>query len=365
MKIKAAIALETGSAFAIEELEIGEPRHDEVLVRIAGAGICHTDLIVRDQVYPPPLPAVLGHEGSGIVEAVGPGVTKVQPGDHVVLTFMSCGQCRNCARGAPAYCLEFIALNLSGGRADGSCGYSRSGERVNGHFFGQSSFATYSLANQRNVVKVPSDVPIELLGPLGCGIQTGAGGTLNALRPEPGSSIAVFGTGSVGMSALMGAVVSGCTTIIGVDINDQRLELARELGATHVVNPLRADPVAEIQKITPTGVDYSVETTASPAVLRQAVDALAVLGVCGVIGAAAFGTEVTLDMPTIMFGRTVRGIIEGDSVPDQFIPALVELYKQGRFPIDKLVRYYSLEEINDACEASAKGDVMKPVLRLI
>lgn len=364
MNISAAVVREESRPFGIEEVELGEPRANEVLVRVTASGVCHTDLIVRDQWYPVPLPAVLGHEGSGVVEKVGEHVTKVAPGDSVGLSYLSCGKCANCQRGAPAYCLDFYNHNFAGSRPDGTNAYHRDGEELHGHFFGQSSFATYALATERNVVKVRGDVPLELVGPLGCGVQTGAGGVLNSLRPQAGTSIAVFGTGTVGLSAIMAAKVAGCTTIIGVDVNDGRLELARDLGATHVVNGEEKNAVEEIQRITGGGTDFSVETTAAPQVFRQAVDSLTLLGVCGLIGAAALGTEVSLDMNTILFGRTVRGIIEGDSVPDVFIPRLLELYVQGRFPFDRLVEYYDLDGINQAAEDSENGVVIKPVLRM-
>ncbi len=364
MQITAAVARAKSQPFSVEPLELEEPRPDEVLVRIVGTGVCHTDLIVRDQYYPTPLPAVLGHEGAGVVERVGEQVTKVQPGDHVVLTYLSCGRCPACQQGALGYCPQLFTLNFGGGRADGSRALRRDGEVINGHFFGQSSFATYALANERNVVKVRSDVPLELLGPLGCGIQTGAGAVINSLHPRAGSSIAVFGVGSVGMSAIMAARVVGCITIIAVDVKSNRLELARELGATHTVNPAEGNAVERIQQLTGGGANYTLETTALPAVFRQAVEALALRGVCGLIGAAPLGTEVTFDMNSILFGRTIRGIIEGDSVPDVFIPQLIELYVQGRFPLDKLIRFYPLQEINRAAEDSLSGVTMKPVLRM-
>ena len=280
-----------------------------------------------------------------------------------MLTYMSCGSCRNCIQGKPTYCLDLFSQNFSGSRPDRSTGLRKNGQVLHSHFFGQSSFATHALAWERNVVKVRRDVPLELLGPLGCGIQTGAGGVLNSLRPAAGTTLAVFGTGSVGMSAVMAARVAGCATIIGVDVKPNRLELARELGATHTVNAKETpDVVGEIQRITGGGADYSIETTASPQVFRQAVDCLTLPGVCGLIGAAALGTEVTLDMNNILFGRVVRGIIEGDSVPDIFIPRLVELYTQGRFPFDRLIKQYPLDRINEAASDSEEGRVVKPVL---
>ena len=364
VNITAAVVREKEQPFGIEEVELDEPGVGEVLVRIVGSGVCHTDLIVRDQWYPVPLPAVLGHEGSGIVERVGEGVTKVAPGDPVGLSYLSCGRCKNCLIGKPTYCLDFYNQNFAGARPDGTNAYHKDGEQVHGHFFAQSSFATYALATERNVVKVRDDVPIELVGPLGCGLQTGAGGVLNSLRPPAGSSIVVFGTGTVGMAAIMAARVCGCTTIIGVDVKPNRLELARELGATHTINAAETDSVEEIRRVTGGGADFSVETTASPQVFRQAVDCLEQLGVCGLIGAAALGTEASFDMNTILFGRTIRGIIEGDSIPDVFIPQLLELHVQGRFPFDRLVRFYDLDEVNKAGEESESGEVLKPILRM-
>ena len=364
MKATAAVVREQGQDFQIEEIELGELRDNEILVRNVGTGVCHTDLICRDQWYPVPLPAVLGHEGSGVVERVGEGVTKVGPGDHVVLSFNHCGGCANCLRGKPSYCQTFFELNFGGARPDGSLALSGDGEAVHSHFFGQSSFAAYSVAAQNSVVKVPEDAPLELLGPLGCGIQTGAGAVLNSLRPEPGSSIAVFGTGAVGMSAILAAVAAGCTTIVGVDVKPGRLDLARELGATHAVNGTEKDAVEEITAITGGGANYSLETTAVPQVLRQAVDALSPLGVCGIVGAPPIGTEVSLDMNGVMIpGKTVRGIIEGDSVPDVFIPRLVELHRKGKFPFDRLVEFYELDEINEAIKDTEEGGTLKPVLR--
>ena len=364
MKITAAVTREKAHPFVIEEVEIDEPRSDEVLVRIVATGICHTDLIVRDQWLPVPLPIVLGHEGAGIVERVGLSVTKVQPGDHVVLTYGRCGQCVSCLDGRPYYCLHAYARSYGGGRVDGSTALQQQGRAIHSHFFAQSSFASYALANEGNVVKVRQDVPLDILGPLGCGIQTGAGAVMNGLRPHVGTSIAIFGTGSVGLSAIMAARVVGCTTIIGIDVKPSRLVLAQELGATHIIRGDETDAVEEIKRITGGGANYTLEMTASPRVLRQAVDALQVGGVCGVIGAAARGTEVSLEMTALLFGRAVRGIRQGESVSDSFIPQLIELYTQGRFPFDRLIEFFSFDQINQAAEDTERGIAIKPVLRM-
>jgi len=362
--MKAAIVREKGGAFRIEELRLEEPRGHEVMVRIVGVGMCHTDLVVRDQIYPTPLPAVLGHEGSGVVERVGPAVTKVAPGDHVVLSYASCGACANCQRGLYGYCLDLYGRNFSGGRPDGStpCRDGH-GVPVSSYFFAQSSFGEYAIATERNVVKIRRDVPLEIMGPLGCGVQTGAGAVINALKPGAGSTIAIFGAGSVGLSAVMAAKVVGCAMIIAVDINHSRLELAAEFGATNVVNAAD-DPVAAIRALTgDEGVQFSLECTGLPVVVRQAVDCLRLTGTCGIIGVAPLGTDVTLDMNGLLFGRSVRGIIEGDSVPDIFIPQLIEIWRQGRFPFDRLISFYPLSEIEEAARASERGEVLKAVLR--
>jgi len=362
MQILAAVLREKAHPLCVEQVEIDAPRAGEVLVRIVGTGICRMDILIRDLMYPPPLPSVLGHEGAGVVEQVGVGVHKVQPGDHVILSFQSCGSCSSCVQGHPAYCEDFVAHNLGGVRGDGSTSLCNSAGPISGSYFGQSSFATYALATERNVVKVRRDAPLELLGPLGCGIQTGAGAVLNSLAAKAGSSIAIFGTGSVGLSAVMAARVAGCTTIIAIDINPARLQLASDLGATHIIHSGKSDPVEKIRRITGSGVDYSLETSAQPRLLRQAVDSLRARGVCGLIGTAAPGTEAAFDMCTILAGRTIRGIIEGDSVPDIFIPRLIDLHMQGRFPFDRLVTFYGLDDINQAMADSEQGKAIKPIL---
>lgn len=360
--IHAAVIEEESDAFRIEELSLDEPRADEVLVRIVATGVCPADTAARDQRFSIPLPVVLGHEGAGIVEAVGDHVTDIESGDHVVLTFDHDGTCRNCQEGNVAYCSNFNEYNFSGRRGtDQSSPLSRDGEQV-GLFFGQSSFATHSVASERQVVTVPDDVPLEILGPLGCGIQTGSGAVINSLDPDAGTSIAVFGVGAVGLSAVMGAVLKGCTTIIAVDPIDERLELAAELGASHIINPDQEDTVEAIQTLT-NGVDYSVETTGVPSVIQQAVDSTRILGECGLVGGAS-GEKANLDANDLLAGRMVRGISQGDSIPDVFIPQLIDLYRQDQFPFDELISFYEFEDIDQAVEDSEEGRAIKPVLRI-
>src|SRR4029079_11087129 len=234
----------------LESLELAEPRDDEIVVRLVATGICHTDIAMRDQTFPVPQPIVLGHEGAGVVERVGHAVTKVVAGDHVVMTYNSCGKCASCEHHAPTYCHEFFGYNFGGSRPDGSSPLSQSGMTIHGNFFGQSSFASHAICHERNIVKVPREAPLDLIGPLACGIQTGAGSVINGLKVGVGDSIAIFGAGSVGLSAVMGARLVGAGTIISVDLLNSRLEMARELGATHVVNGAYENPVEAIMNIT-------------------------------------------------------------------------------------------------------------------
>jgi len=298
---------------------------------------------------------VLGHEGAGVVEKVGKKVKSLKRGDPVVLSYQSCGRCRQCRSGHPAHCQHFYEANFGFQRLDGSNSLQRSG--VRGHFFGQSSFATHSLATERNLVKVSKDLPLEVLSPLGCGLQTGAGTVMNSLKVSKGGSIAVFGTGSVGLAAVMAARLVGAYPIIGVDIKPKRLQLALQLGATHTIDNRRQDVSARIGDITGSGVDYVVETTASPQMHQLAIDVLNPRGVVALLT----GESGTDSLPE---GRKTLGIIQGDAVPQEFIPKLIQLYKAGQFPYNRLLKFYDFSEINKAIADSKRGDTIKPVLRI-
>lgn len=298
-----------------------------------------------------------------MIEQVGPGVTGLAAGDHVILSFSSCGHCPSCLMGMPSGCLYMGQFNFGGVMLDGTTRISQNAQSI-GTFFGQSSFAYYAVSHQRNVVKVPSDLSLEQLAPLGCGISTGSGAVINKLKPEPGSSIAVFGCGAVGLSAVMAAVIKGCTTIIAVDVHPNRLELALELGATHVINADNQDAREKILEWTGSGVRYAVETSGNPKVLRQAVDSTSILGTTAIVGAPPAGTPVEFDVFTLLFERSVTGVIMGSAVPQVFIPQLIELYRNGRFPFDKLTKFYNLEEIGLAAEDSETGKTVKPIMRV-
>jgi aryl-alcohol dehydrogenase len=361
----AAVSRVSGEPLSIETLGIEEPRADEVLVQLIATGICHTDIAMRNSPDRVPKPIVLGHEGAGIVLKVGSAVRKVGPGDHVVISFNSCGHCASCDHGDPAYCLHLNQANFSGQRADGSTALSSAHGPVHGHFFGQSSFATRAICAERNVVPVPRDVPLELLGPLGCGFQTGAGAVLHSLHCVPGSSIGIFGAGAVGLAAVMAARVAGAATIIAIDIQRSRLDAALQLGATHTVEagPEMAGQLRAIAAASP-GLNYALDTTGNVTVIQTAVDCLAPHGVCGLISSGK-GANISLNLLHMMLGgRTVRGIHQGDSVPDVFIPQLIELYRQGRFPFDRLLSFYDLADINQALADMESGKTIKPVVRM-
>jgi aryl-alcohol dehydrogenase len=364
MNITAAVAREPKADLVIEELELDELRAGEVLVRMVATGVCHTDAIVRDQVYPTPLPAVLGHEGAGIVEAVGSSVTSVVPGDHVLLAAAYCGRCDRCRAGQMAYCENLFAADFGGRRSDGTTALSKDGEVISSHFFGQSSFATYANVVEESVVKIDDDIPLEIVAPLGCGIQTGAGTVLNELKPSLNSTLVVLGTGAVGSGAIMAGRVAGCSKVIAVDIHDSRLELAKELGATHTINTRNVNLVEEIMRLTgDRGADYVVDTTARPELLRQGADSLGLRGTLALVGAAAPGTEVTFEIGlSLVKGWTFKTVIQGSSVPQVFIPKLIELWREGRFPMEKLMKNYSLEDINQGFADSASGVTVKPVV---
>lgn len=361
MEIQAAVTHELGDDFKLESVQLAEPKLNEVRVRIVATGVCHTDVVARDLGIAP-FPIVLGHEGAGIVDAIGAGVTDLQPGDHVVLSFAHCGNCGNCLTGHPTVCATFNELNFGGAMDDGSRRLAQ-GEQSLATFFGQSSFATYAIVNSAHAVKVDSEVDLALLGPLGCGIQTGAGTVLNRLKPTFASSIVIYGAGAVGLSAVMAAKIAGCQHIIAVDVHDSRLALAEELGASHILNGKTADVVAQIKAITGGGSHYGVETTGVPQVVKQSLNALRPLGTLAIVGITP---EMNLDIHNDLMaeGKSMIGVIEGDSVPRVFIPQLIEYYKAGLFPFDKLVKFYDFEQINQAFVDSASGVTIKPILKI-
>ncbi|GIM90955.1 NAD(P)-dependent alcohol dehydrogenase [Paractinoplanes toevensis] len=343
MRIRAAVTETTGGPFVVQDLDLADPQPHEVLVKVTAAGLCHTDLTM--QAVWPRTPMVFGHEGAGVIEAIGAEVTGLAPGDHVCLTFHSCGTCEQCTTGRPAYCRAARALNASGGRGDGSTPLSRGGSPVHGGFFGQSSFATYAIAHQRNTVRVPADLPATVAAPLGCSVQTGAGTVLNRLRPEPGESLLVIGCGGVGLSAVMAGVAAGCE-VTAVDPIAARTTLALELGAKATGMSGR--------------FHHIVDTTSRPEMLTSALAALRPLGNLAIVG---IGHEVTFDIMKVMnSGARIHGVLEGDSDPHAFIPQLIDLHRGGALPIDRLITTFAFENIAGAVSAMRDGTAIKPVL---
>ncbi|WP_409275021.1 NAD(P)-dependent alcohol dehydrogenase [Neobacillus sp. SCS-31] len=359
MNIQTALVEEKGD-IQLENVQIAEPKSDEVLVRMVGTGICHTDLSVSEQEITTPLPIALGHEGAGVVEKVGPGVTDFNVGDHVVIGFTFCGTCSACKQGKQGSCENIGPLNFGGTMKDGTTRLSHEDKEV-ATLFGQSSLATYSIAHVDSLVKVDKDVDLTILGPLACGIQTGAGTILNVLNPEEGSTIAVFGCGGVGLSGIMAAKLSNCETIIAVDIDEERLVLAKELGATHTLNGKEVDVVSEIHKITGKGAQYAFEATGVPALVLQSIKSLAVGGTVAVVGV---GGEASIHIhdDLVAPNRTVVGATEGHSNPPVFIPQLINYYKEGKFPFDKFIKKYPFEQIETAIADMKSGKTIKPVV---
>jgi aryl-alcohol dehydrogenase len=365
MQITAAVVRERSAPFTLEKLDLCDPRPDEVIVRVVASGMCQTDLHGRDGYFASPYPAVYGHEGAGVVHAVGSAVGTLAPGDHVVMSFPWCGTCPNCQQHRYCYCVHGRRLKMHGRRTDGSTLMTKDGAPVYSAFFQQSSFGTCALTQERYVVKVRKDAPLEALGPLACSGQTGAGAVLNVMQPRSGDSLAIFGVGAVGLCALMAAKIAGCDPIIVVDVHAHRLALARELGASNVIDHNGRDKViGDVRAVAPGGVRYALDTSAQPSVFREAIEVLMPGGTCVLLGSAPPGTDVAIEMPFLQQGRIVRGVVQGESVPREFIPRLVDLIVAGKFPIQKMIKFYDFSDINLAAQESSSGIAIKPVLRI-
>ncbi len=363
MKIEAAVVSHKGQPFQIKEVELNAAKMSEVLVKVAACGVCHTDEVARLQIIPVPLPAVFGHEGCGVIEDVGPGVTGFKKGDRVGFSYGYCGTCEACRTGHPYGCEENRRLNFSGTQLDGTKRLHDNGQEVSS-FFGQGAFATYAVVHVNNLIHVPDDIDLAMVAPMGCGIQTGAGAVLNYLKPDPASSIIITGCGPVGLSAVMASKIAGCTTIIACDVIDSRLEMALELGATHTINSKKvASVVDEAKKITRIGTNYAIDCTGIGACVRQSLNCTRSLGTCVVLGATQ---EMTIHVENELMGtgKKLVGIVEGCSIPQIFIPQLLTYFKKGMFPFDKLITYYNFKDIAQAFEDTHKGKVIKAVLKM-
>ncbi len=361
MQIRAALSRQTDGAFSIEEVTLREPGDGEILVKLVAAGICHTDLAVKSTLGGGASPAIFGHEGAGVVEAVGADVTTVKPGDHVILTFASCGQCACCTSGSTTYCENFRALNSGGLAGIGESSHSQGDVKVRGGFFGQSSFATHAITTESNTIVVPDELDLTMAAPLGCGVQTGAGAMMNVLRPGTSSTVLILGLGCVGLAGVMAAKVAGARHIVGVDPIASRRHVAVRLGATLAVEPC-ADLVHLVRDHTVgRGISHALDTTGMSGAIAQAFDTLGNLGQLVLVGLGM--TDLPLDAAALMSGgKTIRGCIEGDARPHEFIPLLAQMYGDGALPLDLIVRHYPFEAINDAVHDMHAGETIKPVL---
>lgn len=364
MRIQAAVIEEKGQDFRIVDMELDPPKAGEVLVKVAACGVCHTDDVARNQLAPVPLPAVFGHEGCGVIEALGEGVTGFVAGDRVGFSYAYCGHCEACRTGKPYACRENSPLNFGGLQYDGTKRLHYKGQEVSS-FFGQAAFATHAVVHVNNLIPAPDDIPLELIGPLGCGIQTGAGAIFNYLRPEADAAIVVTGCGAVGLSTIMAAKIAGCSTIVACDIVDSRLELALELGATHTINSKRtADVPAAVRELTGgLGSHYAVDCTGIGPCVRQSLNCTRPGGTCVILGATQ---DLTINVEQELMGKakTLAGLVEGLSIPQVFIPKLLSYYRQGKFPFDRLIKFYDFQDINQAFADTKSGAVIKAVLRM-
>jgi Zn-dependent alcohol dehydrogenase len=371
MKMKAAVHYEIGKPVKVEDVTLDEPQANEVLVKVTATGICHSDIHFMHGHMPQPLPVVLGHEGAGVVERVGPGVTTLKPGDHVIMVvILSCGRCLHCIEGQPSVCQEWLNYHLMGSLPGGTKRLHKNGQELN-HFFNQSSFAEYAVVTERTAIKVRDDAPLDVVCTLGCGTSTGIGAVINTAGFKAGQTIAVFGCGGVGLSAIMAAKLCGADKIFAVDTNDMKLQKAKELGAEYLINASQEDPVQRIVALsgrgtsyTGGGVDHAIECTGNVTVMAQAFDSVRVAGNCVLAGMAPLGSKVSVDAWGFNVGKKIIGSVQGDVRAQIDIPAYVDLYMAGKLPIDKLIskRYKGLDNINEVIADLENGRVVRGVV---
>lgn len=363
MKVKAAVVNGVNEKYEMKELTLGELHPDEVIVKLVATGMCHSDEAVRVGDAEFPMPGVLGHEGSGIIEKIGSAIKNFSIGDQVVMAYKYCGTCQNCRAGHPSACNHWTKLNYGGSRSDGSRTFYKQDGTPVASYFSQSSFSTYTITNEVNLIKVDPKADLRLIGPFGCGLLTGFGTVANGLKPGITSSIAIFGTGAVGLGALMTAKIEGCSQIIAIDIHDSRLEMAKELGATHTINSKNENLEERIDEITNgEGINYTIDTTGVSSVMKSALDILATGGSFAPLAVTPNSIEFNPFMDLTIASRNVVGVLMGDEVPQIGIPKLIQLHEEGRFPFLELVKFYKFDEINEACEDSNSGKVIKPIL---
>jgi alcohol dehydrogenase len=372
MKIKAAVLNKMGAEapyakskpLAIEELELDDPSHGEVLVKIAAAGLCHSDLSVIDGNRPRPTPMALGHEAAGVVEKLGPGVDDLKLGDHVVMVFVpSCGHCLPCAEGRPALSEPGAPANGAGTLLSGQRRLHRNGTDVH-HHLGVSAFAEYATVSRRSLVKIEKGLPLDEAALFGCAVLTGVGAVINTAKVSAGTSVAVIGLGGVGLSCLLGAVAVGAGRIVAVDLSDDKLGLARQLGATDTFNPGNAGAVDEIRSATGGGVEFAFEMAGSVRAMELAYKITRRGGTTVTAGLPP--PDHTFALPQVNLvaeERTVKGSYIGTCVPSRDLPRYIELYRRGKLPVDRLMSgRLKLEEINLGFDRLHEGKAVRQVV---
>ena len=360
--ITAAVLREPHGEFSLEAAKLDDLREGELLVRIEACGICHTDEKFREVMA---LPAVLGHEGAGIVEEIGPGVGTIKPGDRVILSYPWCGSCPYCLAEEPYKCENIPLLKFGGSRPDKSKTIYLHDKPVTSAFFQQSSFASYAIVPARSVIPAPVESPAEMLAAIPCSIQTGAGAIINSFGVGQDESLIIFGAGAVGLSAVMAAKLTGAGTIICVDKIQSRLDLALELGANYALNLKEEEIPAKVRDILPRGVQYAFETSTTVKALEDSLDCIGQGGRIGIVS-YPYGGEKFPFTPKNLFLRlgSIQGIVQGHSIPGKFIPKLMEWQRQGNFPYEKLITVYDFSDINRAFRDASEGTVVKPVLKM-
>ena len=373
MKMQAAILRVQGLArpyadsrpLSVEEVELDPPGPGEVLYKIIGAGLCHSDLSTIENLRPRTLPTIPGHEAAGIVEAVGPGVTAFKPGDHVISVFVSsCGDCRYCARARPNLCTSAFASRTDGTLVSGARRLHIGGEAIH-HYSGLSVFAQYAVVSETALIGIPDDVALEDAAVFGCAVVTGVGAVLNTAQVPPGGQMAVVGLGGVGMCALMGGVVAGAERIVAVDLNPQKLELARELGATDCFLAGAPDAAAAIREATGGGLDYVIETAGAIAAMNLAYAITARGGMVVSAGLPAAASQFSYAHSALVSEeKSIRGSYMGSCVPKRDIPRFIALYKRGKLPVQKLRSgFITFDQINEGFDHLADGTVLRQILQ--
>lgn len=362
-RTRAIVAENVNSSLQLQDVLLEPLQADEALVEIQAVGICHAEISSLNGTIPVDFPRVFGHEGAGVVKSVGPSIHDVSVGSKALLSFNYCQSCRNCRDDRPSYCEQMWPRNWGGKRSDGSHTMTTpDGKPLYANYFGQSSFSHLAVVNVSCLVVVPDDVDLEVLAPLGCGVQTGMGTITNSLDVPAGSSVAIFGVGAVGLCAVMAAKIREASVIIAVDLHSDRLELAKELGATHAIRGDAPDILEQIERIS-TGLEFAMDTTGAIPVIENMIKALGTRGKAAIVGAPPPGKTAAFDVFGLLNrGKIIMGAVEGDSLPKTMIPWMIEQWRAGMLPIEKIVRKYPIEDAESAIEDMRKGKTVKPVL---